>query len=100
MKLFSRLLTIACLAPLALASPAQAQHENIQYRTTAMQACYVEGWGGYGSYEICLEQTYSDMIEQGRYTVVCLWFCVPNFTPSFEMPCFGSRIQATYCQVD
>jgi hypothetical protein len=99
MKLFSRLLPIACLAPLALASPVQAQHQNIEYRSMAMQACDIEGWAGYGSYEACVEQTYSDMITQNMYTVVCIYACVPNFTPAYEMPCFGSRIQASYCQL-
>jgi hypothetical protein len=92
-----KILAVAALATLGSTAPLQAQWDNINYRSMAMDACSVEGNGGYGSYEICVEQTYSDMINQGRYVVIC-YVCVPNFTPATEMPCYGSRI-AEYCQV-
>lgn len=98
MRLSLRLLPILCLGAIGLTSPAEAQNENITYRSMAMQACDVEGYGGYGTYDACLEQTYYDLIHQGGYAVIC-YICVPNFTPAYEMPCYGTRL-SEWCQVN
>ena len=82
------LLLVAFSVP---AAPAQAQFDDITLRSNAMEACNVEAYGGYGSYEICVEAIYSDMINQGRYRVV-YFITIPNGTEAREMPCFGSRL--------
>lgn len=79
---------------------ANAQHDDIAVRSIAMDACQVEGFGGYGSYETCVEAVYSEAIEAGRYRFKNINAIDPN-TPAFQQPlmCF-SRTEGDYCIVE
>jgi hypothetical protein len=46
-----------------LPSTASAQQDDLAKRIQAMEECNVDGWLGYGSYEICVEQRYYDLIH-------------------------------------
>ncbi len=56
-------------ALLALPTAAPAQNQNIRYRSIALEACEVEGWGGYPNYETCTEETYQHMVHYGAYPI-------------------------------
>ena len=54
----------ACLAIVAGTFPAvaNAQHQNMEKRIQAMYECNVDGFLGYPSYEICVEQRYIELV--------------------------------------
>lgn len=51
------------LASVSASQPAMAQ-DDLRLRTEAFEVCDTPGWLGYGSYEICVEAIYQDLLYQ------------------------------------
>lgn len=85
------------LGAITASTPALAQHQDIEKRSTAMSVCSVDGFGGYGSYDICVEQTYDDMINFRGYRVEAYVFTDTTYN-LVPLECFG-RIQDKWCDV-
>lgn len=69
----------------ASTSPVQAQHQDIALLSQAMEMCDVPGNLGYNDYDICVQQTYQDLINNprpgtgGRGTPI--WGCDATYQP-------------------
>jgi hypothetical protein len=48
----------------SLSTVAYAQSDDIALRSQAYQDCNVEGYLGYGTYEVCVEARYQDLLNQ------------------------------------
>lgn len=71
----------------AFSAPVQAQSEDLAKRAQAMQECQVEGWLGYGSYEVCVESVYYDLLH--GYTP-------PGDGPEYHDP-YGCSAESRMC---